>query len=105
MEGGAIRLLSKANVFKVSTKPKLASVTEAESTMQKALEIANSLGGIDIVLKPLGQLFVRVGLLITYKGKQGRENTVFTLQKIRQAILEGVGEAVGKRIVFDEWSQ
>ena len=57
------------------------------------------------MLKPLGQLFVRVGLLITDKGKQGREHTVFTLQKIQQAFLEGVGEAVGKRIVFDEWSQ
>ena len=98
------RLLSKANVAKVAAKPKLASVTEAESTMQNALEIANSLGGIDIVLKPLGQLFVRVGLLITDKGKQGREHTVFTLQEIQQAFLEGVGEAVGKRIVFDEWA-
>ena len=56
------------------------------------------------MLKPLGQLFVRVGLLITDKGKQGREHTVFTLQEIQQAFLEGVGEAVGKRIVFDEWA-
>ena len=82
LEDGVARLLSKADVAKVAAKPKLASVTEAESTMQNALEIANSLGGIDIVLKPLGQLFVRVGLLITDKGKQGRKHTVFTLQKI-----------------------
>ena len=104
VEDGVARLLGKGDVTRLATKSKLAELTTAEELLQHALDIGNTLGGIEQVLKPMGKVFVRVGLLLTSKEKQGREHTVYTVAEIQQKFLTELGEVVGKTIAFPEWA-
>ncbi len=103
IEDNVARLLSKADVKTVAGKPKQSAVMEAERALNAALEIATPLGGFELLLKPLGQMFVRVGLMAAGKEKQGRERTTFTLREICSKYLEDIGEIVGKKVTFSEW--
>ena len=104
MEDNTARLISKGDVTRVASRPQLPAVVKAEAALQQAIDIATPLGGVDVVLKPLGQMFVRVGLMITGKDKHGRERTVYSLKEIRNKFLEDASEIVGKKILFSEWN-
>ena len=103
IEDGVARYLLKTDVSKLTAKTKLNAIEEAEGALQNAYDIAIGLGGVDVVLKPLGQLFVRIGLLVTNKGKQGRERTVYSLKQICSMYLADVGAIIGRRVTFTEW--
>ena len=55
------------------------------------------------MLKPLGQFFVRVGLMLTGKEKQGREQKEMTQKEICTKYLQGVSEIMGRPVVAPEW--
>ncbi len=52
----------------------------------------------DDALKPLGQMFVRVALLLTRKEMFGREKIVYALPEIQSMSLKDMSELVGKKI-------
>ena len=97
IEDGVAKLLNKGDVLKVATKGKATEVAEAETTLMECMEIATALGGITLVTKAVGSLFVRVGLKLTVKEKQGRERVQYTMDQIRSMFLKEVGVALGKR--------
>ena len=102
-EDSVAKTLSKADVTKISSKSQLTVATEAESALQNAFDIAVELGGVDAVLKPLGQMFVRVGLLITGKEKVHRECKTYTLKEICAMYLVDVSKVVCKKVTFADW--
>ena len=99
LEDNVARLLGKGDVAKIAGKLKLPTSIDAETTLQSAMEIAIPLGGVDVVLKQLGQMFVRVGLMLTGKEKLGRERTVYTLSEIRNKFLEDVSQVMGRPVI------
>ena len=65
LEDGIARLLKKEMVAGFTNKAKIGEAIKADDALQSAMDIAKALGGVDVVLKPLGQMFVRIGLLWT----------------------------------------
>ena len=76
---------------------------DCESVLEHGMKIAEAVGGIDAVLKPMGQLFVRVGLFATGKEKSGQEGKVYTLVQIRSMFLDDLSLVVGKKVTYSEW--
>ena len=105
VEDGVARLLNRGDISKVAGKPKQDEANTAEQILGEAMQIAVSLGGYDEVMEPLGQLFVRVGLRLTGKEKVGREKKVYKWGDICKFFLEGVSQAKGRPIKFDEWDR
>ena len=74
-EDGVGRLLTKQDVVKVAGKANASLAKEAEQTLHDALKIYQTLKDTlpdgDQLIQPLGQLFVRMGLHVAGKGKQG----------------------------------
>ena len=58
----------------------------------------------DEFLQPLGQLFARMALASTDKGKHGQEGNDFTIAQIKCMFLEAVGAIVGRPVNFSSWS-
>jgi hypothetical protein len=58
----------------------------------------------DAALKPLGQLFVRIGLkLCGLEKKVGREGKVYTFLDIKKLFLKDLGASLGKTIEYPKW--
>ena len=105
VEDHVARLLRKEDVGKVASKPKLAVAMEHEQALQTGFDIAMTLGGVDKLLQPLGQMFVRSGLLLTGKEKQGRERTGYTLKEICSKYLADGSALIGQQITFEGWAE
>ena len=105
LEDNVARLLVKSDVLKIAHKSKMAVVDEIETALQNAMAIAISLGGADVCLKPLGQMFVRMGLKATDKEKGGRERKCYTIQEICSIFLKDVSECIGHEVTFVEWGK
>ena len=105
VEDGVARLLGKPDVAKVASKTRIGEATEAEAILGEAMQIANTLGGMDVVLHALGQMFVRVGLCITGKEKLGREQKVYKLGDICDAYLGAVSDIKKQTVTFAEWDK
>ena len=58
----------------------------------------------DELLKPLGVIFVRVGLWATGKGKSGIEKTEYSLEEIKQIFLLEAGTIVGHTVMYPPWT-
>ena len=105
VEDGIARLLSRIDIVRVASKPMFLIVEAAEVALEQAISIASGpMGGIDTALRPLGQMFVRMGLKLTSKEKQGREKVVYDLPQICQAYLTDLSALVGKKVEFAGWS-
>jgi hypothetical protein len=104
IEDGIAKTLTKSDIAKVAHKDKLPQCKEYESTLVHALELAELVTDSEVALTPLGQIFVRIGLLATDKGVLGPEQKKHTLQQIRALFLKSLTEAVGKSISFEGWS-
>ena len=104
VEDGVARLLVKADVTKLATKPKMAEAGTAERILGEAMDIAKGLDGIDAALEPLGQLFVRVALKLVGKEKMGRERKEYKWGDICNAYLHSLSGLQGETVTFDEWA-
>ena len=100
------RLLLRGDIQRVASKPKLNESQAAEKALHNARDIAITVGGVDVVLQSLGQMFVRVGLMLTGKEKQGRERKVYVLKEICDMYLDDVSKTIGCKVVLFrmEWS-
>ena len=65
IEDSVARLLSRNDIGKVASRSKIADAAEAEKTLEDAWKLAAAVSSIDTCVKPLGQLFVRLGLKLT----------------------------------------
>ena len=100
------KLLKKEDVARTATQVTKVKANEAEAALQGALQIVELLGFSitdPSTLRDLGQFFVRVGLWVTGKGKQGREGKDYALPQIKAKFLDAIGKVVGKTINFDPW--
>ena len=103
IEDGIARCLSKNDVKQIASKPKAKVATIAEDHLSDAFFIVKAVSTVETCLKPLGQLFVRVGLKLAGAEKRGREGKVYTWRQIRDAFLAGVAAVVGSPMTFDKW--
>ena len=80
IEDGIARLSKDTDVKSVASAKNKETVAESEAVLVDAMHIdkAMSQGTLDL-LKPLGQLFVRVGLRLTKAEKKGRERKEYSL--------------------------
>ena len=104
LEDGVARLLRDTDVKAVAAVKNMAAVAEAESVLLDAMNIDKAMdrGDLDL-LKPLGQLFVRVGLLLTKREKFGREGKSYTMDKIKQLYLDDISRIIGTPISYNKW--
>ena len=110
VEDGIAKLLVKSDVVKLASKGKADVAADCEDTLVKAKLIANvlvkqhpKLLDETASLLPLGQMFVRVGLLATQKGNVGREETEYTLQGIKDSFLASLSAIVKVEVKYPPW--
>ena len=110
LEDGISRLLVKTDFAKVSSKKMKDRTEAADTVLKEAMSIMDLLtkkvpgfdeseGGRQAV----GQLFVRVGLYITDKGKSGREERDYSLDEIKTLFLETCSQHIGQKVTFNKW--
>ncbi len=104
LEDGVSKFLGKTDVGKAFSPKNIDVMRPLEATLADAMHIATTVGGWNVVLKQLGQLFVRVGVLCTGKGAVSREKRDITLPQIKAAFLADVGGAIGSQIAFSKWT-
>ena len=102
IEDNVAKLLTKGDILKVS---KAKDLNKWEQVLQDAMVIAESVGGFKVVLKPLGQLFVRVALVAADKEKHGREKKNYTLSEIKTLFLVDVGQLIDRKVSFVGWDE
>ena len=104
IEDGTARSLGKSNISMVANKAKMAEAIEAEKTMEDAWKLASAISSVDAALKPLGQMFVRIGLKVCgLEKKVGRENTVYSMVDIKKNFIKDLGALIGKTIEYPKW--
>ena len=104
IEDGIARLLSQGDVKTVASLKNKEAVAESESVLVDACFIDKAMrrGGTDF-LKPLGQLFVRVGLRLTHSEKKGREAKEYSLDQVKQIFLDDISKIVGSPVSYPKW--
>ena len=103
IEDGVAKLLSRADVNKVTVKAKSAEASEAEAVLQDCMEIAAVVGGIDAMIKPLGLVFSRMGLKLCQREKAGREGKVYTMDELKAMFLADTSKLLKNPVKFDKW--
>lgn len=103
IEDGYARLLKKSDVKIAAAEANAKASARSEEVLQEALSIAQAVSSIEKCLKPLGQLFVRVGLKLVGAEMKGRESKSYTMRQICQACTKGVAQVVGSPVRFDKW--
>ena len=103
VDEGFAKTVGKTDVGKITAKAKAAEAEEVEGILADAMEIATAIGGMQKVVKPLGQLFVRIGLKASQREKNGRERKAYEYDDIRSMYLGDVGKILGEPVAFDKW--
>jgi len=103
VDEGFAKTVGKTDVGKITAKAKAAEAEEVEGILADAMEIATAIGGMQKVVKPLGQLFVRIGLKASQREKYGRERKAYECDDIRSMYLGDVGKILGEPVAFDKW--
>jgi len=103
VEDGVARLLSKTDIQRAAGKPKAGESREIEQVLQDAWQIVQAASDVDACIKPLGQLFARLGLKLLGIEKKGRESKVYSLSECKHMFLNDVSKIVGKTIQFEKW--
>ena len=103
VEDGVAKLLQKSDISRVASKAKAAEATEAEEFLKDCMAISEAVGGTAAIAKPVGQAFVRMGLKLTGKEKQGRERSTYTIDQLRTMFLADVGQILGEKVTFEAW--
>ena len=103
VQDSVARLVSKGDVARAASKAKMADTLQAEIIMDDAWKLTTAVCGIEEGLKPLGQLFARMGLKVTGLEKKGREGKSYTFLEMKKQFLKGISEIVGKSVEFPKW--
>ena len=104
VEDGIARLLSKTDVKTAASQKCAVEAARAERTLQEALDIVESISSLAKCLKPIGLLFVRIGLKLVGAEKKGREATEYSMKRIRSLFLDGMAKIVQGPVHFDKWA-
>ena len=91
--GWFARALTAAQIKAVASKSNMKAAAQSEEVLQDSLAIASAVSSVERCLKPLGQLFVRVGLKLASAEKRGREGKHYTMGEIRNAFLDSMGKS------------
>ena len=104
VEDGTARSVTKTHIGQVAGKAKMAETVEAEKTLEDAWNLTEAVSSRDAALKPLGQMFVRIGLkLCGLEKKAGREGKVYSFMDIKKHFLKDLGALLGKTIEYPKW--
>lgn len=103
VEDSVARLIWAKDVLRAAGKQCMADAVTSEKVLQDAWAIVHGCSSAEESIKPLGQLFVRVGLKLVGKEKSGREATCYTWNEIKKMFLRGVGALKGREIKFSNW--
>ena len=103
VEDSVARLIGPSHVVKVASRTSMADAITAEMILQDAWGIVQATSSTEACIKPLGQIFSRLGLKVTNMEKRGREGICYSFSDLKKKFLEGVGEVVGKKIDFPKW--
>jgi hypothetical protein len=104
VEDGIAKFIVRSDIVKVASKQFLPEAEKFEKALSDATEIAAAIASPEVALKPLGQLFVRVGCIATNKEEKGGEGKKLTLDAAKSAFLLSLGQAVGHPVTFDTWA-
>ena len=79
---------------------------DAENALKTAMEIKDSLIGAEKgkeedMLKALGQMFVRVALMLADKIKLGHDGEEWSIDEIKKAFVDAMATSVGEPIYVD----
>ena len=100
-------ILIRADLTKLATKAMISTANEAEKVLEDALELVDMIGSRGIskedCLKPLGHIFVRVGLLATRKSKLGAEGKAWSMNEIKSMFLGSLSDLVHAPVVCATW--
>ena len=105
-ENNVAKFLLKVDVQKAIQKAQAGKALEAEGILKNGMEIVQLLQNElkeDAATQALGQLFVRVGLYVVDKSKQGPDAMELNLDQIKGKFLASLGKHVGKPVNFDKW--
>jgi len=102
-EDGICRFLSKQDVAKLTSKAKCAFIEACEDVLKDAMQIVSTVSSIEALMKPLGQLFVRIALHATSKGKHGQEGRDYSIDEAKQAFLKAISKQLDQTVTFDKW--
>lgn len=103
VEDSVARLILHSHVKMVASKSCMADAVTAEKILQDGWAIVQGCSSAEESVKPLGQLFVRIGLKLVGKEKSGREAKGYTWDEIKKMFLRGVGDLKGREIKFPNW--
>ena len=105
VQDGIARFIGKADVARVGNANNTEKALAYEATLKSSFDIVQTLGLCnDDVLKELGYIFVRVGLLATKKGKDGPEEREYTLPEIQFMFLADMEKRMGRKVIYDAWT-
>jgi len=104
VEDGIGRCIVKSDISKLATKAKFPESLMANEILEDALDCVQQVSTIEQSLRPLGKLFVRVGLTVTNKGDSGLEQHQYSFAEAKQLFLDGLSEVVGTTIQYSKWT-
>ena len=98
--------LTLTDLKKVVTKPKAGQAHELENILTTAFKFTELIDKEFLVTyqRAVGQLMVRVGLIITEKELKGPEKREYTMQQLKQAYLDDLSKAAGQVVTYGPWS-
>jgi len=105
VEDGIARCVGKEQVKFVATAKKQFDASLTEDLLGDAFELCKTLGGVSLFLKPLGQMFVRLGLKLTSTEKKGREQKCYSCTQIKKMFLEFVSKMMKTSVTFAKWDK
>jgi len=108
VEDGIAKRLIPKDITKLTGKKYKAEVEDLESTLKHAMLISDAIvkpsgKSKDEFMQPLGQIFVRGGLLLTEKGMRGSDGKPFSLPQIKQMYLDDIGNKAGTALRYKDW--
>ena len=103
VEDSVARLILPNQIKPISAKTGMVAALTAEKTLQDAWAIVHGCSSAEECIKPLGQLFVRLGLKLVNKEKLAREGKSYSWDDMKKLFLRGVSEVVQKPVEFPNW--
>ena len=103
VEDGIAKCITTSDIKKLTSKTHVVLAEECDGVLKDAIEIVAMTSDAESALKPLGQIFVRVGLFATDKAEKGLEGKKLTMDEIKAMFLCAMSERVGKEIKYDQW--
>ena len=101
IEDETARTVTKTHISNIASKNKMADALESETILDDAWQLVKTLSSTEAALKPLGQLFVRVGLkMCGVEMKAGREKKIYSFLDIKKMLIKDLGRLLGKDVLF-----